>query len=52
VDLVTRETVGAQRLKGDLIVYPPDNEGSAHYHADATEVKLVLRGSGTFFVGR
>lgn len=50
VDLVTQETVGAVGLRGDLIVYPPQNEGSPHYHPDVTEVKLVLRGSGTFFI--
>ena len=29
-------------------VYPPDNKGSPHYHADAYEFKYVLRGQGTF----
>ena len=34
--------------RGYDCVYPPDNKGSPHYHADAYEFKYVLRGQGTF----
>jgi len=52
VDLVNDELQGTTAIKGDMIVYPPDNAGSAHYHADAFEFKFVLRGSGTFHIGQ
>ncbi len=52
VDLVTEELHGTNAIKGDMIVYPPENAGSPHYHKDAVEFKFVLRGSGTFHVGK
>lgn len=51
IDLVTPETVGTTALRGDMIVYPPSNAGSPHFHRDAHEVKVVLRGSGTYHIG-
>ena len=52
VDLVNEKLQGTTAIKGDMIVYPPENAGSAHYHADAYEFKFVLRGSGIFHIGK
>ena len=51
IDLVNEELQGTIAIRGDMIVYPPENAGSAHYHADAWEFKFVLRGSGTYHIG-
>jgi quercetin dioxygenase-like cupin family protein len=48
IDLITEELHGTQAIRGDMIVYPPENTGSPHYHRGAVEIKYVLRGSGTF----
>jgi len=52
VDLINDELQGTTAIRGDMIVYPPENAGSAHYHADAWEFKFVLRGSGTYHIGQ
>jgi quercetin dioxygenase-like cupin family protein len=52
IDLINESIHGTTSIKGDMIVYPPDNAGSAHYHKDAYEFKFVLRGSGTFHIGQ
>ncbi len=52
IDLVNESLQGTTSIKGDMIVYPPNNVGSAHYHADAYEFKYVLRGKGTFHIGQ
>lgn len=48
IDLISEQLQGTQAILGDMIVYPPDNVGSAHYHRGAAEIKYILRGSGTY----
>jgi quercetin dioxygenase-like cupin family protein len=48
VDLITHKLQGTRAILGDLIVYPAENVGSAHYHQGAVEIKYVLRGNATF----
>ena len=48
IDLITEKLQGTQAILGDMIVYPPENVGSPHYHRGAVEIKYVLRGGGTF----
>jgi quercetin dioxygenase-like cupin family protein len=48
IDLITEGLQGTKTILGDMIVYPPENVGSPHYHRGAVEIKYLLRGSGTF----
>jgi len=48
IDLISEDLQGTQAIRADMIVYPPENTGSPHYHRGAVEIKYVLRGSGTF----
>lgn len=50
VDLVNESLQGTTAIRGDMIVYPPENVGSAHYHKSAHEFKFVLRGSSTYHI--
>lgn len=50
IDLISEALQGTQAILGDMIVYPPENIGSAHYHRGAVEIKYILRGSGTYHI--
>jgi len=51
IDLISEALQGTQAILGDMIVYPPENVGSPHYHRGAAEIKYLLRGSATFNIG-
>ncbi len=52
LDLVTEAMpLGARRLRADRIVYHPGDTSAKHYHVGASQVFVVLAGSGLLHAG-
>ncbi len=49
VDFATKAMFGLDGIQGDIVIYEPGDEASAHKHMDADHIFLVLKGTGRFY---